>query len=457
MRLFDLLRRGAIDLVARPEALLSASFIVLILLTTGLLMLPLARAGQPISLLDALFTSTSAACVTGLTVVDTGTAFSRLGQSAILVEIQCGGLGIMAFAALAAQLLGGRLSFRSQAVLADSFYQREAASALRRNLKWIISVTLLFELAGALLLYPGFCAQPGPHPPWFSAMFHAVSAFCNAGFGLWPDSLVPFRANVLMVATVMVLIVAGGLGHAVLLEMFTRVGNRLRGRMNYPVRWSLNSRVVLSYSAVLIVGGAAALLVFGSGGDGAAWWDAPLAALFQSITARTAGFNTVDVGALPTTSLLILIGLMFVGGSPASCAGGIKTTSAAVWLANLRARLTASDDVTLLGRALPIDLVGRATLIIGLALVWNAVGCLLLALTEAPRQLPLEVLLFEQISAFGTVGLSTGITPGLSVAGKLWIIATMFVGRVGPLAAALMFAAGQGQPVRYPQERLMVG
>lgn len=364
----------------------------------------------------------------------------------------------MTFAALAAQVLHWRISFRSQAVLADVFYQREAARALKKNLKRIIALTFALELTGAWLLYLDLRQTPGEHPPLFSAAFHSISAFCNAGFALNSDSLTPYRSHLLTVFTVMVLIILGGLGHTTVLEALRRVGTRLLRRSNRPIRWSLDSRVVLTGSAALIVVGIAGLMLFGLGEDEQAWPEALSNAAFQSVTARTAGFNTVEIGGLPTASLLVLVGLMFVGGSPGSCAGGIKTTSMAIWLAYFRSKLTSAKDVVLFGRRLPEHLVARAVVVVGLALIWNALGCVILSATERHDSgVPFESLLFEQVSAFATVGLSTGITAGLSVAGKLWIIATMFVGRLGPLTLALTVIPLAKTGIRYPEEHLMVG
>jgi len=444
--------------LTRPEGLMAASFGLLILVGAVLLALPMAHVSGQVSPLDALFTATSAVCVTGLIVVDTGRDFTPFGQVVILVLIQLGGLGIMTFAALAAQMLGGRVSFRSQAVLADTFYQSEAAGALRRDLKRIVALTVALELVGAWFLYLDFRGTSSGHQPLFSAVFHSISAFCNAGFSLNSDSLTLYRGHVLTMFTVMALIVLGGLGHTVVLEAIRRIGGRLRRRSTRPIQWSLNSRVVLASSAALITVGAVVLLVLGLGEDELSWSEALLAALFQSVTARTAGFNTIEIGALPTASLLVIAGLMLVGGSPGSCAGGVKTTSVAVGFAYLRSQIRSTPDVALFGRRLPRSIVARAAVIGGLAMIWNAIGCVILAATELPRgSFPFESLLFEQVSAFATVGLSTGITGQLSMIGKLWIVLTMFVGRLGPLALALMVTPTRMADVRHPEERLMIG
>ncbi|MBN2559841.1 MAG: ATPase [Phycisphaerae bacterium] len=451
--------RGLVGkILGRSEGLLAATFLALILIGSILLVLPTAHAEGKVGPLDALFTATSAVCVTGLVVVDTGADFTPFGQVVIIILIQLGGLGIMTFAALATQLVGRRLSFRQQALLSDAFYQQSAANLVRENLKRIVLLTCVCELLGTVLLYIGTWRFPGPHRPLSSAAFHSISAFCNAGFSLNADSLTGCRARPLVMLTIMALIVIGGLGHTVVLESLRRIWQRVRRRRVGPVPWSLNSRVVLWASGSLIVVGTIALLLFGMTENEETWAEALSGAVFQSVTARTAGFNSVDIGALPMASLLALIGLMFIGGSPGSCAGGIKTTSLVTALARLRARLKGRPDVSLWGRRLSEDVIARASVVIGLAIVWNAMGCVILAATELPSDaMAFEDLVFEQVSAFATVGLSTGITAGLSAAGKLWIIASMFVGRLGPLTAALAVMPQEIAKIRYPEEHMMIG
>lgn len=442
----------------RPEGALAGTFGLLILAGTVFLALPVGHVDGKVGVLDAFFTATSAVCVTGLVVVDTGSDFTPFGQVVILILIQLGGLGIMTFAALAAQVIGGRLSFRSQAALSDTIYQREAAGALKRHVWRIVAMTFTFEFIGAFVLYAEFRDRPGAQPPLFSAVFHAVSAFCNAGFSLHSDSLTAYRSHGLIMLVIMALIVLGGLGHTVILEALSRAGRRLLRRQARSVNWSLNSRVALGASVALIVGGAALFLILGLEDEEGGWTSRVGSAVFQSVTARTAGFNTVDIGRLPMASLLILVGLMLVGGSPGSCAGGVKTTSLAVWFAYFRSRLTAAKDVAIFGRRLSNDLVARAAVIGGLAISWNVAGCVILAVTESSRGgASFASLWFEQASAFGTVGLSTGMTANLSVVGKLWIIATMFVGRLGPLTAAFLVLPLRPASIRYPEERLMIG
>jgi len=447
--------------IRRPEGFLLATFAVLILVGTLLLSLPIAHAPHTVlHPTDALFTATSAVCVTGLIVVDTGHDFSLFGQIVILFLIQFGGLGIMTFAALVAQIVGHKISFRSQAALYDVFYQQNAAMQFQKHLKWILGLALTLEAVGTVLLFVALPDDMGTTEAAYFALFHAVSAFCNAGFSLSTQSLIPLQNHALFMTTIAFLIVLGGLGYTVLLEVIVRSWRRVTHRPN-PVVWSLNTRVVLQTTLILILIGAIFFDVFGlSANDLPDWRSRAGNALFQSITARTAGFNTVDISALETASLLWLVLLMFVGGSPGSCAGGVKTTTLAIWVARLKARLRQREDVTIAGRRIPSDLIRRTGLLVGIAAVYNLVGILFLSITEmgGPQaQVRLEDIVFEQISAFATVGLSTGLTPALSLAGKLWIILTMFVGRLGPLTIALVVMERQRAVVRLPQERLMIG
>ncbi|MBN2369777.1 MAG: ATPase [Vicinamibacteria bacterium] len=438
-----------------PEGLLATSFAALIVVGTALLLLPWSHRGD-VGFLEALFTATSAVCVTGLVVVDTGTAYSPFGQTVILLLIQAGGLGVMSFAALAYQILGRRLSLRAQAALSSSMLQREAALEFRRTFRRILRFVLIAEAIGGVLLFIGMAPAKGVTHAACSAAFHSVSAFCNAGFSLYSDSLMDMRTNVAVISAVMALIVVGGIGHPVVVDLW-HVWRRRRANKDLG-RVALNSKVALWTSGVLIGVGALLLLAFGLPPAEQSCMERVFGALFQSVTARTAGFNTIDIGGLPSASLFLLMMLMLVGGSPGSCAGGIKTTTFALWLAKLWAYLRGEKGPRLFGRHVPGEVGRRVSTIVGLATVWNLAGLLLLLASE--RGTPgfgMRDIAFEQISAFGTVGLSTGLTPHLSLAGKLWIIATMFVGRLGPLTLAMLMVTRAMPGVRYPEGRIMIG
>lgn len=446
-------------LFARSERLLAAGFLFLIALGAVLLSLPAASVHNNISVLDALFTATSAVCVTGLIVVDTGSDFTLFGQIVILALIQLGGLGIMTFTAVATQFFGGKLSFRSQAVLSDTYYQSNAARRVRSNLVRIILMVATIEFVGAVILFFSYYTQNySLGDSIFNATFHAVSAFCNAGFSTHSDSMIGWHTHAAVMPTIAFLIILGGIGHVVALESFGRFMARLKGYQPRPLKWSLNSRIVIYLSLFLIVCGAALIMIARPQAATGSAIDGIFDALFQSITCRTAGFNSIDLTKLPVPALLVMCVLMFIGGSPASCAGGVKTTSVAAWYAQLYAWVRGQKEVTLLGRRLSTETVAKAAMIIGLAVLWNATGTILLAWFEHGRtDLPLRKLFFEQVSAFGTVGLSLDVTPTLSTSSRIWIMISMFVGRVGPLTFAMVISEREQSPIRYPEEPVMIG
>jgi trk system potassium uptake protein len=441
-----------------PQTAVLAGFGGVILVGALALTLPWSHVSGKVSFLDALFTSTSAVCVTGLTVVDTAGDFTFIGQVIIVVLIQIGGLGVMTFAAVAYQMAGRRMSLQSQALIGDTFFQRNAATEFRSSFRTILVITLLTEGVGAVLLYFFLMRRTDDAPALFSSIFHSVSAFCNAGFSIRTDNLVAYRDSPGFLVVIMVLIVLGGLGYIVLHELWRFFVRKASRKGEHVVRaFSLHARVVLVVSLVLIVGGTAMIIILGVTPTETSWADKVLHAAFQSVSARTAGFNSCDVGKLPAASLSILIILMFIGGSPASCAGGVKTSTLAVWLAELKAGVRGEREVHLLDRRLSQDLLNRSHCLLALAVLWNTVGILLLMTTETWAQTrPLDII-FEQISAFGTVGLSTGVTPTLSPVGKLWVIATMYVGRLGPLTIALWMFPGRTVKIGYPKGSVMIG
>ncbi len=456
----EFLLPGLIKFFGLPEAILVTSFGATILIGAFVLLLPWAHLPGRVTFLDALFTSTSAVCVTGLIVVNTGSDFTRFGQIVIMVLIQAGGLGIMTFAALMFQFLGRRMSLRSQALLHGSFFQQDIGVNFRAMFRRILWLTAITEILGAILLFVALLPRASRiSAALMSAVFHAISAFCNAGFSIYDENLVGLRHNYLFTTTIMVLIVIGGLGYTVAHELWQKLESRFLGqRSEGGQRLSVHTRLVLIMSGILIVGGTVGLLVLGLTTTETSWGAKVSAALFQSVTARTAGFNTINIGYLPVSSLMLLVLLMFIGGSPASCAGGIKTTAFAISWAELRARIRGESEVKLLNRRIPNDTLWRVSLLIRLALLWNIVGILLLlALERGHPSMGLQNVIFEQLSAFGTVGLSTGITSQLSPVSQLWIIATMFVGRLGPLTLAMWFFHPKPGHVQYPEGKVMIG
>ncbi len=462
-----------------PTKTLIASFLFLIVAGGGLLMLPRASVGPPLGVVDALFTATSATCVTGLIVKDTGSDFTFMGQVIILVLIQLGGLGIVVFGAVFALLLGQAFSIRESVAMQDLLSAR-TVSRIGNMIVFVFVGTLLFEALGAVLLYPMWDDIPtwtgDSHFRWFCSIFHSVSAFCNAGFGLFADSFISYNRQWQIYAVVCPLIVLGGLGFGVLYNLAGIVGNRItrfvkrrlnkqyRLQMEVPRRMSLQTKIVLSVSAVLIVLGALAIGFFeccqrtdatveGKGVD-------VLGAFFQSVTARTAGFNTVDITAMTPSSKIVLIMLMFIGGSPGSTAGGIKTVTLIVIIMTIVATLRKRAEVEMFHRSIRLIIVGRAITVTMLFVVVLFVTMLALSITEAPLGKPFTMLdiMFEAGSALGTVGLTTGVTPTLTAAGKIIIIIAMLIGRLGPLTllAALTFNL-KAIRYNYPDEAIMVG
>ena len=473
--------RTSVNLAASgnsPTQTLIASFLVLIISGAGLLMLPRASTGENLSFVDALFTATSATCVTGLIVKDTGRDFSLMGQVVILTLIQLGGLGIVIFGAVFALLLGQALSLRESAAMQDLLSAR-TLSRIGNMIAFIFVGTVFIEAFGTVSLFGMWNDVPGQvangHQQWFYSIFHSVSAFCNAGFSLFSDSFVSYNRSWGVYVVVCPLIILGGLGFGVLYDLVNTAADRVkrffkklfykryRLSMETPKRLRLQTKIVLSVSTCLIVLGMLALLLFEryAGLGNPTEHSNILGALFQSITARTAGFNTVDVSAMSASSKFVLILLMFIGGSPGSTAGGIKTVTLAVVLMTAVAALRKRQEVEMFKRSVRIVVVGRAITVTLLFAGVLFVSALVLSITENSNGFTLSEIMFETASALGTVGLSTGVTGPLTTltdAGKLIIIATMLIGRLGPLTllAALTFNI---KPARYnyPDEAVIVG
>lgn len=448
-------------MIQRPAMLLAGSFAALIAVMSILLTLPVAVENvADVSFVNALFTVTSAVCVTGLVVNDPGTTYTLFGEVVILLSIQLGGMGIMTIAALA-------LAFaRDTGLAAQLRYARmmdvRTLADLRTTVGSIVIGTLALEAVGAVALWFLFQGDPriGDASPAWLGLFHSVSAFCNAGFSLLDGGLASYPTHVSVQTVIMILVIAGGLGFPVLRELLLRALDWAvyvvdRGAPR-PPRLSLPSRVVLVTSLVLLLVGALVIYLFEysrslrplSGGHGL------LAAFFASVNTRSSGFNTLGVGSFGAATLVFMCVLMFIGGSPGSTAGGIKTTTFATILATLRAEL-GGEEPRIGRRAIAADVVRRAIAVATLSAAMLVVALMALTLTEDHDFL---ALMFEAVSAFSTVGLSTGITPQLGVPGKLVVCATMFVGRVGPLTIALAVAqSARTHRYRLARESLPIG
>jgi len=447
-------------LISSPVRFSVASFAGVILTGTALLKLPLASTAAPVSLVDALFTATSATCVTGLAVVDTGKTFTLFGQLVVLALIQAGGLGILTLSNVFLLVAGGRVSLTGRLVIQDMF-TRSGDRHLARLILSIVGLAFLIEATGAFFLFLRFSQHYPPVRALYLAVFHAVSAFCNAGFSLFSNNMVNYRADVLVNVTMYTLIVTGGLGFLVLTELTRRFPYSHRSWL----RLSLHSKVVLVTTGCLILSGAGLLLAMEGSNTlrGLPGPEKVLAALFQSITARTAGFNTLDLGQFANGSLFMMIMLMFIGAGSGSCAGGVKVGTAATLSILAFSRLRGYEAPQIFRRTFSQASVFRAMNVVLVSIMVVAVATLLLQITELSgisyaesRGKFLEIL-FEVVSAFGTVGLSTGLTGTLSPAGKIVLCATMFIGRLGPLAVALAVSRQRTVRFRYAEETIMIG
>lgn len=441
-----------------PERLVLLSFVFLILAGTYLLTLPAAASGDhPASWDEALFTATSAACVTGLVVVDTGSYYSTFGQCVILALIQVGGLGIMTLSTAAALLMGGRIGIRQRRAL-ESLLEEESAEILRRSIRFIVTMTLCVEGIGFAALWSYWWLRDGgAGRSAYLALFHSVSAFCNAGFSLFRDSLVGYRGSAWINFWIGSLIIVGGLGYMVVGNLTDRGAWRsLREGRPFPLQ--LHSRLVLVTTGALLAAGAIALffLEFDQTLAGLPIREKILAAGFQSVTLRTAGFSTIDLGGVQPATLLLMVIWMWIGGSPGSTAGGVKTSTVAVLLLLFRALLRGRPRVEAFERSVDQVTIHKA-IVVGLV-SGIIVAAFLGGLLWLEPALGFERVLFEVVSAFGTVGLSTGITPLLGVPARVLVAALMLAGRVGPLTLALAVGRRrQAAPVAYPVGRVIVG
>jgi trk system potassium uptake protein TrkH len=414
-------------------------------------------------LLDALFTATSAQCVTGLIVVDTGARLTLFGQGVVLILIQIGGLGIMTFSVYLFIYLKVGVSSRGRWLIHETLLHTPLSS-WRELIKGIFVMTLVIEAAGAVLLSFAFVPVLGFWEGIYSALFHSVSAFCNAGFSLFPDSLIGFRDNPLVNLTVMALIILGGIGFLVIRELLQVGMVRTKNRSKKP-KLSLHTKIVLVASSFLIVYGA---VLIGWLENANSLTDMPLiegfwTALFQSVSARTAGFNTIDLNAFRAPTVFLIIFLMFVGASPGSAGGGVKTTSMALFFAIFYSRLRGSRHTSLFRRTIPEEVITKALALVLLAIILIALALFGLMIVQSPdlaHENPREFLgyTFEAFSAFGTVGLSLGATAKLNPPGKAIIILLMFVGRVGLLTMAFAIAGRTRRFARhYAEENIMIG
>ncbi len=433
-----------------PPRVLALGFGALILFGALLLNLPIAtKTGESIGFINSLFTSASAVCVTGLVVVNTAEYWSLFGQIVIIILIQMGGLGFTTMATIVALLLGKKITLKERLIIKEQLNQ-ETMSGLVKLTRYVIFSTFLIEGIGALLLSTRFIPKFGLNKGiWFS-IFHAISAFCNAGFDIIGDSIAPFVGDFIINITIGFLIIIGGLGFTVYIDISRNKGFK---------KLSLHSKLVITITAILVIGGMLVFFMTEKNNPDTllnlTGKERVLASFFQSAITRTAGFYSVDISKLYDTTVFIMIILMYIGGSPGSTAGGIKTTTFGTILFTTIAVIKGDKDVVVFNKRLSQDIINRSLAIASIGLILVISVSVLLTLTEEATFLDL---LFETTSAFGTVGLTRGVTPNLSDVGKLIITLTMYAGRVGPLTMAFAFAQRQ-KPVlyRHSEGNIMVG
>jgi len=455
----------------RPAQILVFSYLSIITLGTVLLYAPRATAAaERISFIDALFTATSATCVTGLIVQDTGSYFSQYGQIVILVLIQIGGLGLMTFTMFFSIIFSGRLGLREVVVLQDVM-SYEILSKISRLIILILFLTLVFEVAGACLLY-NLWDDPGMAKPTriYYSVFHAISSFCNAGFSLYKDSFMGYSHNAIFNLVVPLLIIFGGLGFAVHYDILSLIKDKItrksRGAVAVlaesapPFRVSLHAKIVLGTTLILLIVGFLLFFTFEYNGALKALplSDKVTISFFQSVTPRTAGFSTVDFSGLKSPTLFTTMMLMFIGASPGSTGGGIKTVTLAVLIIMVISVIRNRENVEVGKKMIPSASIKQAVVVIVLALGLVSLSCLVLLYIEQAKGFSFLQVAFETVSAFGTVGLSTGITGSLSTLGKVIIIITMFCGRIGPLFLTLaLIGRGFARGFDYPAEKVTIG
>jgi trk system potassium uptake protein TrkH len=470
-------RRSGISL--KPAQLIALSFASVILAGTLLLWSPAAAAGERLTLIDAFFTTVSATCVTGLVTFDVGSRLSLFGQLVVLACIQIGGLGLMTLTTLFAAMVGRRLPITDRIAILESFHHR-ATNKVASLIFHIVLATLLAEAVGALLLFLHWTSA-GHIPQWstrlYHAIFHSISAFCNAGFSLYSDNMIGFARDFFTQAVITGLIVTGGIGFLATLDVrnylmqaylpgMKRSGLLAHMEPRVRPRLTVHTKVVLTVSVLLLAVGTVSYFLLERDGLLAhmSFAEALWNAWFCAVTARTAGFNTIDYAELSGPALMCTMAMMFIGASPGSTGGGIKTTTFGILVANAIFRLRGKPRLHSFGRTIPEETIERAHAIVVSAIAVVVLAASVVIAAEAKRHgsahsrdLFLPVL-FETISAFGTVGLSMNFTPTLSTLGKLMIALVMFIGRLGPLTVAVAIASRRQQEnYQYAEENLMVG
>lgn len=434
-----------------PVQILALGFFSVIIIGSVLLMLPISsKAGVMTPFIDALFTATSAVCVTGLVTLNTAEHWSYFGTTVIMFLIQIGGLGFMSFATLFALLLGKKITLKERLIMQEAM-NSFSLQGLVKLAKYILVFTFSVEGVGALFLATKFIPDYGLGKGIYFSIFHSISAFCNAGFDLTGNSLVPYANNTVIMLTVSALIIIGGLGFAVWAEIYNYKGLK---------KLSIHSKVVIAMTLILLLGGWILMFIFEFRNPQTlqpmSIKGKMLNSFFASVTPRTAGFNSISTADMTLAGSALTIVFMFIGGSPGGTAGGIKTTTIGILLMTVICMVKNKEDTILFNRTISKGLVYKAFVISTIAMGIVIVNTIILSITEVGA--PLEYILYEVVSAFGTVGLTLGLTAKLTTIGKLVIILTMYIGRVGALTLFLALSSKRnGNAIKYPEGKILVG
>ena len=433
--------------------ILTLGFILVILIGALILTLPICTtSGESTNFLDAIFTATSAVCVTGLIVVDTGTYWNMFGQTVIMILIEIGGLGFMSFTTLIAIIFGKKITLRERLILQDAMNTFNI-QGLVKMVKYVLLFTVSVQFFGALLFSTQFVPEYGLKTGIFYSIFHSVSAFCNAGFDILGEfsSLIPYNSNAVVILVASALIIIGGLGFTVWNELYSTKSIK---------RISLHAKMVILVTAVLIIGGTILMFVFEHNNPNTmaemSFVDKIMNSFFASVTPRTAGFNSIPTDGMTTAGKFLTIILMFIGGSPGSTAGGIKTTTIGIVFITVLCVIRGREDSEVFKKRFNKDLVYRAFTLIFIGFILVVSVTMLLSYTE--KGASFISLLYETVSAFGTAGLTIGLTTKLSTIGKILIIFMMYLGRVGPLTVALSLTKKKVNPgIKYPEGKILIG
>jgi trk system potassium uptake protein len=435
------------ELFLHPPRALLLLFLIVSTIGTVLLKLPHATT-TPVSWLDAWFTAISAITVTGLVVVDTGSVYTVFGQVVIMLLIQVGGLGIMSFAVVIFLLIGKKIGI-SQRLLITQALNQKGMGGIIKLVRSLFIFSIVIEIIGAILLSARWIPEYGVGTGIYVAIFHAISAYNNAGFSIWSDSLSSYAGDPIINLVIVMLFILGGIGFTVLIDLKEKKHFR---------EWTLHTKLMvigslfinaLAFLVIITLEWNNASTLGQLNGPGKGW-----AALFQALTPRTAGFNTIDIGSMEEASLFFTICLMFIGAGSASTGGGIKLTTFIAMLLSVNTFLKGKNEVTIFHKTLAFSVIIKALAITVISTGVVLVGVFILELTQGS---PFLANLFEVVSAFGTVGLSMGITGSLDGIGKLTIIVIMMVGKLGPLTLAFIFASKKTPKIRYPEEEVLTG